>query len=86
MKLYYSTLLRVKVRALDVKTKKALKKALHLMAGNPRHPSLITKKIQGTADLFEARITRACRLTWRFFEEGILLRNIGEHDETLKKP
>ena len=31
-------------------------------------------------------ITMGIRMTWQFTEEGILLRNIGEHDKTLKKP
>jgi hypothetical protein len=26
------------------------------------------------------------RMTWEYFEDGILLRNIGEHDRTLKRP
>jgi len=25
-------------------------------------------------------------MTWEYFEDGILLRNIGEHDKTLNKP
>jgi hypothetical protein len=26
------------------------------------------------------------RMTWEYTEEGILLRNIGEHNQTLKNP
>lgn len=31
-------------------------------------------------------ITMGIRMTWEFIDDGILLRNIGEHDKTLKKP
>jgi len=26
------------------------------------------------------------RITWEFYEDGILLRNIGRHDKTLNNP
>ena len=52
----------------------------------PFHPSLRVKKIQGTNGIFEMTITMGIRMTWEFTEDGILLRNIGEHDKTLKKP
>jgi mRNA-degrading endonuclease YafQ of YafQ-DinJ toxin-antitoxin module len=57
-----------------------------MMMHNPRHPSLHTKKIQGHEDIFEASITMDIRMTWQYMDDGILLRNIGEHDKTLKKP
>jgi mRNA interferase RelE/StbE len=25
-------------------------------------------------------------MTWQYYKDGILLRNIGEHDKTLKNP
>jgi mRNA interferase RelE/StbE len=43
------------------------------------------KKIQGTDRIFELTVTMKVRLTFEFTKEGILLRNIGEHDFTLKK-
>lgn len=52
----------------------------------PFHPSLRIKKVQGTNGIFEMTITMGIRMTWEFTEDGILLRNIGEHDKTLKKP
>jgi mRNA-degrading endonuclease YafQ of YafQ-DinJ toxin-antitoxin module len=53
---------------------------------NPRHPSLRTKEIRGQDNIFEASITMDIRMTWQYTEEVILLRNIGKHDTTLKKP
>jgi mRNA interferase RelE/StbE len=68
---------------LDDDIKKKVRDKLKLMAENPMHPSLRTKKIQGTERIFEASINMSVRLTWQYIENGILLRNIGEHDETL---
>lgn len=71
---------------LDDSTKNAVKVKLELMAQNPFHPSLRTKKVQGKVGIFEASINMSIRMTWQYIENGILLRNIGEHDETLKNP
>lgn len=86
MKFYYSELFEEKTRRLPAEVRKALKTKLELMAKDPLHPSLRTKKIQGQERIFEASITRTIRMTWEYAEDGILLRNIGEHDKTLKKP
>ena len=40
-------------RSLADKEKRQLANRLELMAENPAHPSLRTKRIQGTADLFD---------------------------------
>lgn len=56
------------------------------MLDNPQHPSLRTKKIQGQKDIFESSITKGIRITWQYIDDGIYLRNIGEHDKTLKNP
>ena len=44
------------------------------------------KKIKGQDRIFEASITMEIRITWEYIEEGILLRNIGEHDKALRNP
>ncbi|MEW6662063.1 MAG: hypothetical protein AB1447_06700 [Bacillota bacterium] len=86
MSFYYSNLFKQKVQSLDTNVKKALKNKLELMDQNPKHPSLRTKKIKGTSDIYEASITISYRMTWQYYKDGILLRNIGEHDKTLKNP
>jgi hypothetical protein len=63
-----------------------VKAKLKLMSENPMHPSLCTKRVQGTQNIFEASINAGIRMTWQYIENGILLRNIGKHDETLKNP
>ncbi|WP_039766052.1 hypothetical protein [Caldicellulosiruptor sp. F32] len=86
MKIYYSQLFKEKVNKLPSDVKKILKKKLELLLQNQYHSSLRTKKIQGTKDIFETSITMGIRLTWQYKEDGIIIRNIGEHDKTLKNP
>ncbi len=66
---------------LDNTEKKQLKNKLELLSNNPMHPSLRTKRIQGTADLFECSVNMDIRVIW--FYEGdtlIILLDIGHHD------
>ena len=86
MNIYFSDLFLQSVKGLSEDVKRTLKQKLDIIADNPRHPSLRTKKIRGRENLFEATITMSIRMTWEYFEDGILLRNIGEHDRTLKRP
>jgi len=86
MKIEYSDNFLVDVKELSNEIQKVLKKKLELMIENPRHPSLRTKKVQGQKDIFEASITMYIRMTWQYTEYGIFLRNICEHNKTLKNP
>jgi mRNA-degrading endonuclease RelE of RelBE toxin-antitoxin system len=64
-----------------------LKKQIGLLAADPRHPSLRVKKIQGTGSVFEARVDRDIRLTFEFgADREIILRVVGPHDPTRKRP
>ena len=49
------------------------------------HPSLRVKRIQGTADIWEASIDMKHRFTFQKIEGGIFLRVIGPH-EALDNP
>ena len=53
---------------------------------NPTHPSLGVKRIQGTRDIWEGRASDSVRFTFEKIDGGILLRNVGRHDATLKRP
>lgn len=86
MNLYYSELFADKVKQLSPEVRGTLKKKLELLMESPRHPSLRTKKIRGQDRIFEASVTMEIRMTWEYTEDGILLRNIGEHDKTLRNP
>jgi len=50
-----------------------------------RYPSLRVKKMQGGQDIWEARVTRSCRITFNLDGNLITLRTVGEHD-VLKHP
>ena len=73
-------------RRLSGAEQKALQKKLALMSKNPTHPSLRTKKVQGTDSIFECSINMAIRMTWQYDGESILLRVVGDHDDVLKNP
>ena len=61
--------------------KKQLKNKLELLSENPMHPSLRTKRIQGTKELFECSVNMDIRIMWHHGEEGlIVLADIGHHD------
>lgn len=62
------------------------KRAILLLAENPRHPSVQVKKMQGAGGLWEARYSRGGRITFAMDGGAVLLRNIGEHDATLNRP
>jgi mRNA interferase RelE/StbE len=81
-----SPLFKKKVQSFSPEMKKLLQKKLSLFIDNPKHPSLHSKKIQGTDQIFESRINLDIRFTWQFDGENIILRNIGSHDPTLKNP
>jgi mRNA interferase RelE/StbE len=72
---------------LEPEIREKLKKQIGLLASDPCHPSLRVKKIQGTGSIFEARVDRDIRFTFEFGEaREIILRVVGPHDPTLKKP
>jgi mRNA interferase RelE/StbE len=67
--------------------RKKVKKALRLLAENPRHPSLQSKPIQGAPGIYEARVDQFWRLTYERLPEDVLrLRVVGRHDETIRNP
>lgn len=61
-------------------------KAISLLVNDIRHPSLKARKIKGVKEIWEARITLNCRLTFRVLKGGVLqLRRVGTHS-VLKTP
>ncbi|MBI4764526.1 MAG: hypothetical protein HY787_07970 [Deltaproteobacteria bacterium] len=86
MEFIYTDRFKKSYKQLSKEEKKALHKKFLLMIKNPHHPSLRTKKIQGTDNIFECSITMAVRLTWQYEEESIMLRVVGAHDVVLRNP
>lgn len=59
-------------------------KQLKLLAGNYRHHSLRTKKMEGV-DKFEARVDLHYRFTFETAQDSITFITIGPHDTGLGK-
>lgn len=55
-------------------------KQIRTLLQNPRHPSLRARKIQGSTDIYEARVTEAYRMTYKIVGETLRLRRIGTHE------
>ena len=73
-------------RSLSDEAKVRVKESLRKLAENNRHPSLQTKKIKGTKDIWEARISLDYRITFQIIKNYFILRNVGHHDPTLRNP
>ena len=67
-------------RSLPLQIQRRAAKQLQLLIDNPRHPSLRIKKMEGSQDIWEGRITKAYRFTFQVYEDTYLLRRIGAHD------
>jgi mRNA-degrading endonuclease YafQ of YafQ-DinJ toxin-antitoxin module len=48
-------------------------KKLELLMGNPFHPSLRTKKVQGFDGLFECSVNMNIRVLWKYEGSNIIL-------------
>jgi len=73
-------------KKLDRDTRLQVDKTLRAMALNPKHPSLRLKRVQGTKDIWEASVNMSIRITLRFTEDIIQLRNVGTHDQVFRPP
>ncbi len=72
---------------LDPQSQKAVEKVLCFMSKDIRHPSLRTKKLEGTDYIFEASANMDLRITFHYEKpDRIVLRNCGHHDRTLGNP
>jgi mRNA-degrading endonuclease RelE of RelBE toxin-antitoxin system len=72
---------------LPIDIREKVKKALVLLAENPRHPSLQTKPIKGAPGFYEARIDIKYRMTYIRLEDDTLeMSYVASHDDALKHP
>ena len=60
-------------------------KALHSLLKDPRYPSLQIKRIQGSRNIWEMRVSDSFRITFQISEDTYILRRIGTH-AVLKNP
>ena len=77
----YSERFRKRYKKLTIDEKNQLKRKLKIFSINPFHPSLRTKRIQGTDELFEFSVNMDIRVIW-FYENASLvaLIDVGHHD------
>lgn len=81
LQITYTERFRKHFKNLNTNEKKQFKNKLTIFAQNPMHPSLRTKRVQGTKDLFEFSVNMDIRVIW--FYEGdalVALIDIGHHD------
>ncbi|OGO40525.1 MAG: hypothetical protein A2Z04_05340 [Chloroflexi bacterium RBG_16_57_9] len=65
---------------------KKVDKALRLLEADFRHPGLRTRRIEGTPGIYEARVDQKHRMTYEREGDRLIMRTVGEHDETLARP
>jgi mRNA interferase RelE/StbE len=73
-------------KKLSSQDRERLAKALILHEADPSHPSLGIKRMEGTRRIWEGRASDSVRFTFEKIDGGILLRHVGPHDPTLKRP
>jgi mRNA interferase RelE/StbE len=73
-------------RQLTEEQKVIARKSIENLLADMRYPGLRVKKIKGTDSIWEARVSRSLRMTFQLDRDTIVLRNIGQHDETLGHP
>jgi len=86
MRLVLTERFRRAYRSLSSEDRKRVQKALRLMAEDLRYPGLRVKRVQGTTGIWEARASRSIRLTFQVEGTDLILRNVGQHDDALRKP
>ncbi|MCD8307167.1 MAG: type II toxin-antitoxin system YafQ family toxin [Clostridia bacterium] len=77
----YSASFKKHFKDLTENEKNQVKNKVEILAQNPYHPSLRTKRIQGTDNLFECSINMDIRIIWYYENDRlIMLIDIGHHD------
>jgi len=94
-KLFFEIIFLESYASVGTREKKAIDKAIKILADNPRHPSLNIHKAKnvrgkystGGKDVFIAYATRKLRFTFEYGPEPgmIALRNCGHHDKGERK-
>lgn len=71
---------------LPADVQKRVDKALLLLEEDFTHPGLRAQRVEGTEGIFEARVGRRHRMTCHREGHRLVMRNVGEHDRTLRSP
>lgn len=71
--------------SLSKEAKLKLVKIMKLLSGNIRHPSLQTKRVKGSANIFyECRVDQGIRLIYDKTNSTLRCWYVGEHDSALR--
>mgnify|MGYP000633458014 FL=1 len=73
------------MKRLSAAERTQLKKKLELLMQDPLYPSLRTKRIQGTTDLFKFSVNMDVRVIWQYDGDTIILLLDIEHHDTLNQ-
>ena len=77
----YSNKFKKHYKKLSANEKKQVVGKLILLSKDPTHPSLRTKRIQGTERLFESSANMDVRIIWYYEGDKLIaLVDIGHHD------
>jgi len=69
------------VEDLTAQEREQVKKKVSLLAENPMHPSLRSKRIQGSKKLYECSVNMDIRIIWYFEGDKIIVTvDVGHHD------
>lgn len=80
-KITYSDAFKKHYKKLSDIEKAQTKKKINLFVENPYYPSLRTKKIKGTDNIYEFSVNMDVRVIWFYHNnEVIILLDIGHHD------
>jgi len=77
----YSKDFKKHYKNLSVTERKQVTNKPALLAQNPNHPSLRTKRVKGTDTLFESSVNMDIRIIWYYDGDKIIvLVGVGHHD------
>jgi mRNA interferase RelE/StbE len=71
---------RADYRRLPHDAQEKVDKTLLRFEENPRHSALQVKKMQGTRNIYECRVSIGYRLTFHWEGDVVALRRVGTHD------
>jgi hypothetical protein len=71
---------RADFRCLPVRIQERVDQTLSILDANPRHPSLQVKRLLGTRDICECRVSLGYPITFQWAGEVLTLRRVGTHN------
>lgn len=79
MELYFTESFKRDYRKLPLEIQRLLDKQLISLLRDNQHPSLRTKKMQGHTDIWEGRISKNYRFTFKIKNNQYIIRRSGAH-------